>query len=261
MRILSLLIKGLVLTLLIVPMSSAASQDQTFQEASVKKVVKQIKLKAKKGAEVILPDFTLIVYEDGTRSVGSSISYTTTSPALAFDFEVDPDKGTYKTKRLDSDEKILVSSDEQAGIQAVPGFYVWKVLVEGKDPAFIIVNRTTNRLEWKVNQDGTTVLISYVDECYARNPTPVFETHWFTTSCRNDVPFYVSGTNFTRLRNVAEGSYINWDWNDRNLSTTANSRITLTAYNDGTFSNDWLYEDAGEDAILLRGTVTTCRCY
>lgn len=253
-----LIVLALMLSVFIPSYSSAQSKEKDKPE---RKVVKKVKLNPTPDAEVILPDFTATIYDDGTRSVESTITSTPDVVPPSFEFEVDPEKGTYKTKKIKPAEGNVDDQSGQIGTLAVPGTYVWKILVEGKDPVFIIVNRTTNRLEWRVNSNGSMTWLSYIDSCYARNPTPVFETHWYVTSCTTDAPFNVSGTSVPQIRNIAEGRYINWDWGDPNLSTTARSQITLTAFNDGTFSNNWVYEDAGEDAGLLRGTVTTCKCY
>lgn len=240
--------------------SSAQEKDKT--DKNNRKVVKKIKLKPTKDAEVIIPDFEATFYDDGMRSVGSTINGAVDVPAPSFDFEVDLANGTYKTTQVDLDEANLEersTQDGQVGTLAVPGDYVWKVRIVGKDPVFIVVNETTNRLAWRAYSNGSVAWLSYIDRCYAPSPSEG-NTNWFVTSCTKSAPYYPSGT-VPRVRNWVDGHYINWDWENPNISTTVDHYISLTGFNDGTFTLDWDYHDAGEDYLYLRGTLYQCKCY
>ena len=258
--------------------SYSLAQNKDKPDKTERKVEKKVKLKPTKEAEVIIPDFEATLYDDGTRSVGASGSGAPGEPAQAFDFEVDVENGTYKTSLVNSDEVALEGQlpqheqaesfatnqavqDGQVGTLAiVPGTRVGKVRVVGKDPVFIVVNETTNRLEWTVYNDGTVTWRSYLDNCYAPSPSQG-GTNWFVTSCRKDYPFHPSGTGLTQIKNWADGNYHNWDWRDPNQSTTASHLITLTGHSDGTYTFVWDYQDAGENYDLLRGTVYHCACW
>jgi hypothetical protein len=156
--------------------SYSLAQDKTKSDKAERKVTKKVKLKPTKDAEVIIPDFTATFYDDGTRSVGGTDSGGPNMPVQAFDFEVDLKNGPYKTTRVDPD---IANREEQAvqaeasttnpvvptgsmGTLAVPGIEVYKVRVVGKDLASIVLNQTTNRLEWRVNSNGTVTWLSYL---------------------------------------------------------------------------------------------------
>ncbi len=217
--------------------------------------VKEIKLKPKEDAEIIIPDFTLTVYDDGSREVSASAMVAPEEPGLAYSFEVDTRDNTYKTKR----EAIKNPNDSSRKKATVisPGDYRATATIITTDIATIYVNSTRDQVEWRVDYLGKVYWLSVLDECMAANPSAA-GTHWFIQSCSNDIPYYRN--NQQKVYNDARGSYINWDFGSASQSTSVSHWISLRGQNDGWYQVSWSHTDSGEFAYLISGSLNSCRC-
>lgn len=234
---LSLLI-GITLVMLHLSPGSSVAHDKQGPENPHRRVVRKVQLKPRPGTEVVLPDFTATVYSDDSVSLSSGGSHDAGMPPLAFNFEADIKQGTYKTRREDVNKGDFAEHGEQSrtndgtmagsvpaltdALAVNPGDSWGKVRVIGRDPAWIVVNQTTNSLSWRVFPNGTVTWLNFTDKCFAANPSAA-GTHWFTTSCSNDSPWFPMGS--TTVQNNSDGSYTNWDFGRRDWATSARAYL------------------------------------
>ena len=99
------LLVGMALMLLPLTAGHSLAKGKQGPDNPDRKVVKKIKLKPRKGTEVVLPDFTATVYDDDSVSLSASGTYAVDAPSLAYNFEVDIKTGTYKTIRIDPSQE------------------------------------------------------------------------------------------------------------------------------------------------------------
>lgn len=262
------LLIGMALIALVLSPGPSFAEGRQGPDNPKRKIVKKVKLKPRKGTQVMLPDFTATIYDDDSVSVSSSGTHIVGLPALNYNFEVDIKKETYTTTRVDLSEEVpedqgaqsetttrlrLNNGPEKMSALAVnPGDATAKVRVIGRDPAWVVVNQTTNVLKWRVYSSGTVKSIGFSDGCFAANPTQA-GTHWFTTSCSAEKPWHPQG-NMT-VQNNSAGQYINWDFGDKRWATESRANIVIIGRNDRTFEYNWVFDAWGEYSWNIWGGV------
>ena len=262
------LLVGMALMLLPLTAGHSLAKGKQGPDNPNRKVIKKIKLKPRKGTEVILPDFTATVYDDDSVSVSASGTYAVDAPPLTYNFEVDIKAGTYSTIRIDPSQEapeeqgtetetttgldLNSVSGNMRTLAINPGDATAKVRVIGRDPGWLVVNQTTDILRWRVYANGTVRWLGFTDTCFAANPTRA-GTHWFTTSCSGEQPWYPQGN--TSVQNNSSGQYINWDFGNNGWSTESRANIVIVGRNDRRFDYNWAFDAWGEYSWNIWGGV------
>lgn len=244
----------------------AAEPDRERTARARVEVLEVTKLQPQSGSEVIVPDFKASFLSDGSVTISGKASARAGAPAQGFDFEVDLENRTYKTRRLDAAEIAerdrsrrtpprSASSEEQPLEKAVanairPGDWRGRVRVQTKDPVFIVLTETMASVNWRVSSTGAVTALSHSDYCWAANPSSL-GTHWYVDFCLYGAPYMNAG----RACNANRGDYYNYDY----LIPTWETTVVQTAYicgrNDAVYDVTWSHNDAGEDSLLIYGTV------
>src|SRR3954454_2988007 len=113
-RMLLPLLVGMALMLLPLNAGHSLAKGKQGPENPNRKVVKKLKLKPRKGTEVVLPDFVATIYDDDSASVSAGGSHTVGTSPLAYNFEVDIKGGTYKTVLVDPSQEVPEAQGAQA---------------------------------------------------------------------------------------------------------------------------------------------------
>jgi len=189
-------------------------------------------------------------------SISISGKHIAGSAPIAYEIEYDFEQGTYSTRLIVSDKAEATPSTQALAASTV---YWGQVRIQTIDPPynppFAVLAQTTNFLKWTRSATRITY-VAYSDLCWANPNTgfPVY-THWRTSSCPKTAPFYET-TRLQSALNITQGTYINWDWNDSDLSTTATHSVRIQAYyNSDSFHYNALAWHNGEDAGILKNRV------
>lgn len=235
---------------------------------STRAPVASFELTPEAGSEVLVPGFRAAIAEDGSVTLHGTGAYTLGEPAVAFRYQVDVDRGTYRTQRIDPDEIELSGGDivgrmvQRPGNLAAPsleGFedpeatsfstFVGHLMVQTWDPAGAKLTETYNELTWSNSSGYPWQSAGYY--CWAANPSQ-FNTHWFTSSCSPNGPYYRGGSEPVCFDVV--GQYYNDDFLDDSKRTRAIG-FTYLCGGDGYFSYTWDHQANGEAASFLHGEV------
>ncbi len=213
-------------------------------------------LRLELGSEVTAPEFEVVLQSNGVTFRGTSYVPAGTTPK-GFEWAVDPQKCTYRTKRLTNSSGATMKGNERtvtvplvgAGISAATGNYYAGYKVVSLDPPGYWLAATTNRLYWTTYSDGTVQWYQYTKGCTGYT-TPL-NTHWYNSGCSYGAPYYSS--NHQILYSYVTGTYYNYDFMDPNQRTDATHYSWITAYNNGSWSPTWSATHSGEYWWLLRG--------
>ena len=204
----------------------------------------------------ILEDATVTISKDGLVSIKAHGVYESTKPAKAYDFSIDVKQETLTLEAAPAIQEPMPEHNSIPTGESTDATFIGigqaRVRVVGKDPVFIVVNESTDYLYWHRFNNGTVTWIDYTDNCYAANPTPA-GTHWFTTSCSGNQPWYVAGN--VEAVNDVFSEYINWDFWSNAQSTSMSHFIQIVGQNDGQYRYSWNWNAWGEASALLRGTL------
>lgn len=120
----SLSLLGIMIFVSLIPQVAEGSTVQT--QNTDRQLLTTIQLQPEAGTQVVIPNFQLEKYSDGSVTITSEGDRTIGSGILLFDFQVDINNGTYKTFLLDPDqypekdkEDEKISNDEPA-----PGYVI-----------------------------------------------------------------------------------------------------------------------------------------
>lgn len=253
----SFLIPTVSLALLL--LSTGSSTAQAVRERSSErelKVERSVKLRPQPQSEVVVPEFKALFLSDGSVTLSGKGTARAGDPLQGFDFEVDLVHGTYTTRRLDAAEieerDRLQGRESPPATKAItPGTYTARARVQTKDPAFIVLAETMTRLTWTVSSGGAVTGIQpSSDSCWAANPSSL-GTHWFVSYCANGALYNSAG----RVCNDNTGNYYNYDFGFDSQITTASHYVYVCGRNDAVYDYNWSYNDGGEDAILIYGSI------
>jgi hypothetical protein len=217
------------------------------------------------GTEVLITHFRAEIAEDGTVTLRGTGTFTFGQPPTAFLYQVDLDRGTYLTQRIDPGQIELSEGDivgrvvQRSGNLAAPSLkdpgvssfstFVGHLIVQTWDPAGAKLTETYNELTWSNSSGYPWQSAGYY--CWAANPSK-FNTHWFTSSCSPNGPYYRSGSEPVCFDVV--GQYYNDDFLLASKRTRAIGFTYLCGGN-GYFSYTWDHQANGEAAYLLHGEV------
>jgi len=171
-----------------------------------------------------------------------------------FDIDIDPDKGTYKTKRESISQaeeiqllkKSTLKNNKDITASATTYYYAWVQAVTDDLPGFDLC-ATKLRLDWV--DYGSTIGYNWSQLTpWAANPSAV-GTHWYTEWTRNYNHEYLDG--YTRIRKKGEAGYYNWDWGYDNQRTDVDHWVVIYANNNGTYNYYIGWSRSGEDASIL----------
>ena len=244
--------------------ASAAEPDRERATQLRVKVQEVVKLQPEPQSEVLVPDFKAYFLSDGSVTISGKASVRAGAPAQGFDFEVDLENRTYKTRRLDSSEleerdrsgqtlPQLPPLGEQPLQKAIrPGDWRGRVRVQTKDPVFVVLTETMTGVTWRVSTAGAVTALSSEDNCWAANPSSL-GTHWYVDFCLYGAPYLNSG----RACNANRGDYYNYDYLVPSWETTVVQTAYICGRNDGFYDVTWTHNDAGEDSLLIYGSVIT----
>jgi len=217
------------------------------------------------GSEVLVPGFRAEIAEDGSVTLHGTGEHAFGEPAVAFRYQVDLDRRTYRTQRIDPAEIELSEGDvvgrvvRRSRVAAAPSSvrsavgasstFVGHLVVQTWDPANAKLTETYNELKWSNASGYPWLSAGYY--CWAANPS-IFGTHWFTASCSPNGPYYRSGSEPVCFDVV--GQYYNDDFLDNSKRTRAIGFTYLCGGN-GYFSYTWDHQANGEAASFLHGEV------
>ncbi len=215
--------------------------------AAAPTVDKEVPLTPEPGSEVILKGFEATLWSDGSVSVGAG-GHLEHGQSLADHWDVDLDKGTYKTTLLPPEDGLPAK-----GRIVVPydTLYTFSIRVETQDPVNIVEARTSQRLYWTVGASGVNFATDDFG-CVAMNPTAA-GTHWYNDSCSD------GGSSWNTSSGWASGGghYYNWDWGDPSQETQSAHSTYVVGYPNGSADYNWGAHSTGDDSGLLHGSVYT----
>lgn len=246
-------------TMLFVIFSGIAfAEEPKGDQISPKRNVKRtIKLKPHAKAEVIVPNFYLIYFLDGTVTISGSGSGDVNSAFEGYDFDINPKDGTYMTRRL-SEKEIrgrLQESISSEGLQPIveeyyaPGPYRVHAFVQTRDPINIVLTETSTKLEWGVTSTGSVSYIWGGDYCWAEDYSSAATT-WYVDACDYGNLWWAADGS---LCNDTDGWYYNYDYWDDNLITNAWGTVFLCGQNNGGYRTGYQVDFTGEDWEYLSG--------
>jgi len=224
-------------------------------------IVRTINLTKNPSSEIALKNVQLDIYSDGSRKIIVEGEFSFGDPTITYQIAIDEHAQSYLTRIVPTPIEDLeqIVPDEGSSkvnpLQVSPGTYSAQVIVRHKDIVGYELARTTNKLGWRVNSNGSVTWLSYTDGCQGFT-TPV--THWYLNGpCSGNAPWYCCGY----VNNYVRGSYYNADWGDPSQKTYAVHESNLRGLNNGKYSYTWYAQDSGEDAGLIYATVSgSCSC-
>lgn len=246
-------------TMLFVIFSGIAFAEEPKGEKGFPKrnVKRAIKLKPHAKAEVIVPDFHLLYFWDGTVTIKGSGSGDLNSVFEGYDFDINPTDGTYMTRRLSETEILerLQASTSSEGLQPIVeesyayGPYRVHAFVQTRDPIDIVLTETSTRLEWSVTSTGNVSYIYGGDYCWAEDYSSAGTT-WYREYCDyGDLWWSTDGS----LCNDTDGWYYNYDYWDDNLVTNAWGHVFVCGQNNGGYRTGYQVDFSGEHSGFLSG--------
>lgn len=227
--------------------------------------VQALELTPEPDSEVVIEGFRAELGDDGSVTLHGTGTFTFGQPAVAFRYQVNLERGTYRTQRIDPAEIELSEGDivgrvvRRPRVAAAPSSvrfavgasstFVGHLVVQTWDPANAKLTETYNELKWSNASGYPWLSAGYY--CWAANPS-IFGTHWFTASCSPNGPYYRSGSEPVCFDVV--GQYYNDDFLDNSKRTRAIGFTYLCGGN-GYFSYTWDHQANGEAASFLHGEV------
>lgn len=209
------------------------------------KITKELQLKPDPQSEQIVDSISVTRLSDGSILVKGSGEHISGSEPVNFEWEVDLEKGTYKTTRI--------ATEDVEGFGALSsGSHTAYVRVRTVDLPGLTLAETQQQLWWSVS-NGKVYYNDRTKACWAVNPSPI-GTRWYIYLCRWYNPIYYNGDQ-TRIYSEVEAEYYNYDWLDPNLITQASHFSRIIGRNNGGFDYSWFAYHSGESSGTLRGQV------
>lgn len=264
MKRLFMLVLAGILAVTVATGATAAKNDDSLKKQP--EVVEVIKLKADPTSEVILPTFEAIRYSDGTTKIHGKGSKRIGGLSLAYQWNVDLLKGTYKTTKIDDkNESSQFPTGEKSEFSGYNlGFstetvgatsYTATVKVGTKDPVNITTAWTQHKLTWETYSDNSVSWTSRSVSYWVGQPTDG-GTYWYMQDYDfSGAPYYPSESHGSVVSG-AYGHHYNYDFGSDSERTDAYHSIEIEGLNTGKYVYDWYANHWGEYSSFLTGYVT-----
>lgn len=254
--------------LLTASVTTAVSAATDSTKKNEPKVVEVQQLKPESTSEVVLPSLEAIKYSDGSIKIHGTGTKQVNTTAESFKWEVDLNKATYKTTKLDSKKELAtapsgtksetnpaMSKQSKTGQLGTQATYTGTVQVSTKDPVNWTTCWTKQSLTWNVYSDATVDWSSRSLDYWVGQPTSG-DTYWYLNDYYfNGSPYYPSASHGSVVTE-ATGKYYNYDFWSDSQRTDATHWIQIEGLNTNRYVYDWSATHTGEASYLLRGTVS-----
>jgi hypothetical protein len=217
---------------------------------------------------VPIDELRLDYLSDGTRTIRGVVTRTITTSDVVeeyFHYVVDAETATFKAVPALSEKRSSFEKEPASPPPNLPpgggdgccdsicsGYANAQVIA--RDPILIELAKTTAIGNWanvdvRLPVPGCKWTKSGSIACEPRNPTPILNTHWFTSTCQKIGPF----SSPFYFQETATANYYNWDFLSNNLRTDITQTVTIE-FDAPLFTMVWGHQDSGESAITIFGT-------
>lgn len=238
------------------PVVQAGLPDYTREPAPSAVVVRRVSLIPDSSAADTRATAAIefIQYANGAIEIAGSVTYDGDGPPLVIEYDLE--HKTYGFRSPTADEGLpgpAAPSGDSASAPAPDQLATItksaRARVVVRDPVNIVVNETTNGLQWYIYDNGTVGAKSHTDNCYANPKTPI-NTVWFTKFC--DQQASILSSDRKSILNKGQGNYENWNWIDPNIGTWSYTTVNLLGFVSGSYTSAWNCTLNGENGSFLK---------